>query len=128
MGTVYPERVRCAQDISDDSLTAAAWSRPPDSVCRRLPESPEYLPSPTPCSSRSDLTYWDDQAALGLARLKKDGRIEGLGPGTRLAIQVREPGSHHALSVQQLQRWIDSVSASPAQTLKKAKLRQPLKP
>ena len=29
-----------------------------------------------------------EAAALGLARLKKDGWIEGLGPGTRLEIQV----------------------------------------
>ena len=69
-----------------------------------------------------------EAAALGLARLKKDGWIEGLGPGSRLEIQVREPGSHHTLSVQQVQRWIDSVNASPAETLKKAKLRQLLKP
>jgi hypothetical protein len=68
-----------------------------------------------------------EAAALGLARLKKDGWIEGLGPETRLEIQVREPGSHHTLSVQQVQRWIDSVNASPAETLKKAKLRQLLK-
>ena len=55
-----------------------------------------------------------EAAALGLARLKKDGWIEGLGPGSRLEIQVRERGSHHTLSVQQVQRWIDSVNASPA--------------
>jgi len=57
----------------------------------------------------------------------KDGWIEGLGPGSRLQIHVRHPGSHHALSVQQVQRWIDSVNASPVETLKKAKLRQLLK-
>src|SRR5678816_3414321 len=53
-----------------------------------------------------------EAAALGLARLKKDGWIEGLGPGTRLEIQVRHPGSHHVLSVQQVQRWIDSECQS----------------
>lgn len=68
-----------------------------------------------------------EAAALGLARLKKDGWIEGLGPGTRLQIQVREPGSHHVLSVQQIERWINSVNASPTETLKKATLRQLLK-
>jgi hypothetical protein len=31
------------------------------------------------------------------------------------------------LSVQQVQRWIDSVNASPIETLTKAKLRQLLK-
>jgi hypothetical protein len=65
-----------------------------------------------------------EAAATGLARLKKDGWIEGLGPGTKLEIQVRTPGSHHTLSVQQVQRWINSVNASPVETLKKAKLKQ----
>jgi hypothetical protein len=46
---------------------------------------------------------------------------------TRLEIQVRDPASHHVLSVHQVQRWIDSVNASPAETRKKAKLRQLLK-
>ena len=68
-----------------------------------------------------------EAAALGLARLKKDGWIEGLGPATRLEIHVREPGSHHVLSVQQVERWVSSVNASPGETLKKAKLRQLLK-
>ena len=73
-----------------------------------------------------------EAAAVGLARLKKDGWIEGLGPGTRLeiqvsAIQVSAPGSHHVLSVRQVERWINSVNASPGETLKKAKLRQLLK-
>jgi hypothetical protein len=60
-----------------------------------------------------------EAAALGLARLKKDGWIEGLGPGSRLEIHVREPGSHHALSVQQVERWINSVNASPGETLRR---------
>jgi hypothetical protein len=64
-----------------------------------------------------------EAAGLGLARLKKDGWIEGLGPATRLEIHVREPGSHHSLSVRQLQKWIDSVNPSPADTLKKAKIK-----
>ena len=34
-----------------------------------------------------------EAAGLGLARLKKDGWIEGLGPGSRLEIQVREPST-----------------------------------
>jgi hypothetical protein len=65
-----------------------------------------------------------EAAAMGLARLKKDGWIEGLGPGSRLQITVRDPGSHHTLTVQQLQRWLNSVNPSPTETLKKAKLKQ----
>ena len=46
-----------------------------------------------------------EAAGLGLARLKKDGWVEGLGPGSRLEIAVREPSTMHSLTVQQLQRW-----------------------
>ena len=65
-----------------------------------------------------------EAAAMGLARLKKDGWIEGLGPGSKLEVTVRQPGSHHSLTVQQLQRWLNSVNPSPLETLKKAKLKQ----
>ena len=48
-----------------------------------------------------------EAAALGIARLKKDGWTEGLGVGSRLEITVREPSTKHVISVQQLQRWIE---------------------
>jgi hypothetical protein len=67
-----------------------------------------------------------EAAAMGLARLKKDGWIEGLGPQSKLEITVREPGTYHTLSVHQVQRWINSVNASPAETLRKAKAKQML--
>jgi hypothetical protein len=43
---------------------------------------------------------------------KKDGWIEGLGPGSRLEIQVREPSTMHSLTVQQFHHWIDGVTTS----------------
>ncbi len=49
--------------------------------------------------------------------------LRALGPATKLEIAVREPGSHHVLSVQQLQRWVNSVTVSPADVLRKAKLK-----
>jgi hypothetical protein len=64
-----------------------------------------------------------EAAGLGLARLKSDGWIEGLGPATRLEIHVRHPGTQHTLSVKQLETWIKSVNESPAETLKKARIR-----
>jgi len=67
-----------------------------------------------------------EAAALGLARLKKDGWIEGLGPQSKLEITVREPATHHTLSVQQLQRWLQSVNASPVDSLRKARAKQAL--
>jgi hypothetical protein len=40
-----------------------------------------------------------EAAGMGLARLQKDGWIDGLGPGSRLEIQVREPSTIHSLTV-----------------------------
>ena len=59
-----------------------------------------------------------EPAGIGLARLKKDGRIEGLGVGSRLEIEVREPSTVHCLTVEQLHRWIDGVTTSPAEVLR----------
>ena len=64
-----------------------------------------------------------EAAALGLSRLRKDGWIEGLGPATRLEIEVREPATRHVLSVQQLQRWVNGTTSSPVETLRRAKLK-----
>lgn len=64
-----------------------------------------------------------EAAGLGLALLKKDGWIEGLGPATRLEISVREPAAAHIVSVQQLHRWLDGVTKSPADVLRKSKLK-----
>ena len=65
-----------------------------------------------------------EAAGLGLARLKKDGWIEGLGPGSRLEIQVREPATVHPLTVQQLNRWIENAPKSPADVLRRARVRK----
>src|SRR4051812_6179794 len=67
-----------------------------------------------------------EAAGLGLARLKKDGWIEGLGPGSRLDIQVREPATVHSLTVQQLHRWIEHAPKSPADVLRRARVKQQL--
>jgi hypothetical protein len=65
-----------------------------------------------------------EAAGLGLARLKKDRWIEGLGPGSRLEIAVREPSTMHTLTVQQLHRWVNSVTTSPAEVLRRIKVKQ----
>jgi hypothetical protein len=68
-----------------------------------------------------------EAAGLGLARLKEDGWVEGLGPGTRLEIHVRAPATEHVISVQQLQRWVDGTTASPSETLRRAKVKKLLR-
>jgi hypothetical protein len=49
-----------------------------------------------------------------IARLKKDGLLRDWGPVAGSRILVREPSTHHALTVQQLNRWMDGVTTSPA--------------
>ena len=63
-----------------------------------------------------------EAAGLALARLKKDGWIEGLGPGSRLQIEVREPSTTHSLTVSHLQRWIDG-GTNPADVLRRARVK-----
>jgi hypothetical protein len=65
-----------------------------------------------------------EAAGMGLARLKKDGWIEGLGPGSKLEIEVREPATIHSLTVKQLERWVDGVTTSPAEVLRRARVKQ----
>ena len=65
-----------------------------------------------------------EAAGIGLARLKADGWTEGLGPASRLEIEVREPSTLHSISVQQLDRWMDGVTTSPAEVLRRAKVKQ----
>jgi hypothetical protein len=65
-----------------------------------------------------------EAAGLGLARLKRDGWVEGLGPGTRLKIQVREPATQHVITVDRLTKWINGVTTSPVETLRRAKVKQ----
>ena len=65
-----------------------------------------------------------EAAGLGLARLKRDGWIEGLGPGSRLEIQVREPSTIHSLTVQQLHRWVDGTTTNPGEVLRRTRVRQ----
>jgi hypothetical protein len=68
-----------------------------------------------------------EAAGLGLARLKADGWVEGLGPGSKLQIEVREPATSHTVYVQQVQRWINSSVNSPADTIRKARLKNLLR-
>jgi hypothetical protein len=56
-----------------------------------------------------------EAAGIGLARLKRDGWIEGLGPGSRLEIGVRKPSPNHSLTVAQLPRWVDAVTTIPTE-------------
>jgi hypothetical protein len=65
-----------------------------------------------------------EASALALAALSKHESIDNVGPGTRLEIQVIEPGVTHLLLVAQLRRWLDAPARSPAEVMKKRKLKE----
>jgi hypothetical protein len=65
-----------------------------------------------------------EAAIRGVHLLKKDGWVDNLGPGTELDVEVREPATSHRVTVQQLRRWCDGVTANPGETLRKAQLKQ----
>jgi hypothetical protein len=64
-----------------------------------------------------------EAAALGIQRLKACDWIEGLGPATRLQIEVRQPTTQHELTVAHVRRWCDASAANPAERLLKDRLR-----
>jgi hypothetical protein len=65
-----------------------------------------------------------DAAIRGMALLRRDGWVDNVGPATELEVEVREPATRHTVSVEQLRRWCDGIAASPAEAIRKAKLKQ----
>ena len=65
-----------------------------------------------------------EAARLGVGASDEDSWIEGLGPGSRLKIHVREPSTIPSLAVQQLHRWVEGVTTSPAEVLRRARVKQ----
>ena len=63
-----------------------------------------------------------EAAVLGLRALKRDGWMGQVGPATRLEVEVKEPTVTHALSIRQIERWLES-SGTPSEQMKKARLR-----
>ena len=64
-----------------------------------------------------------EASVLALSALSKHEWIESVGPGTRLEIQVLEPGVTHLLLVAQLRQWLDQPTTSPAESVRKRKLK-----
>jgi hypothetical protein len=64
-----------------------------------------------------------EAAALGLAAQKKDGWTEPVGPATKLEVEVRPPAVKHAVSVLQIQRWLQGATTSPNDRVRKDRLR-----
>lgn len=60
---------------------------------------------------------------LAVKILKADPWIDVVGTATLLDIEVREPTTRHAVSMHQVDRWLDGGATSPNESMKKAKLK-----
>ncbi len=67
-----------------------------------------------------------EAVVLGVRRLNQDSWIERIGPATVLDVEVREPGTKHAISLQQVERWLAGATTNPNEASKKAKLKMML--
>lgn len=65
-----------------------------------------------------------EAAVLGVKLLRAGDWNESPGAATTLEIEVRYPGTKHTVSLQQVSRWLNGVSNSPAESMKKVKLRK----
>ena len=67
-----------------------------------------------------------EAAALGLSLFRTHEWVEPPGPATRLEIQIGQPTVTHEVSIQQLQRWSESTAVTPAERLRKNRVREML--
>lgn len=67
-----------------------------------------------------------EAAVHGVCRLSADPWLDRIGPATMLEIEVCEPATKHAISLQQVERWLASTNSSPLEASRKAKLKMML--
>jgi hypothetical protein len=64
-----------------------------------------------------------EAAVLGVRRFRNDPWIEPVGNATVLDVEIREPSTRHAISLQQVERWLAGATTNPNEGVKKAKLK-----
>jgi hypothetical protein len=64
-----------------------------------------------------------EAAILAVRMFRGDPWIEHVGPATMLEIEVREPAAKHAITMKQVERWLEGASTSPNEGVKKARLK-----
>ena len=67
-----------------------------------------------------------EAVVLGVRRFRKDPWIERVGDAAVLEVEVREPSAKHALSLNQVERWLSGATANPSEASRKAKLKMML--
>ena len=64
-----------------------------------------------------------ESAVLAIQMFRSDPWLERIGPATVLDVDVRHPGTKHAISLQQVERWLAGATTNPNEASKKAKLK-----
>ena len=57
---------------------------------------------------------------------RQDPWLEKIGPATVLEVEIREPSAKHAISLQQVERWLAGATPNPNEASRKAKLKMML--
>ena len=60
---------------------------------------------------------------LSVRRFRNDPWIEHVGNATVLDMEIREPSTKHAITLQQVERWLAGATTNPNEAVKKAKLK-----
>jgi hypothetical protein len=64
-----------------------------------------------------------EAAVIAVRRFRKDPWVEQVGSAVVLDVEVREPSTKHAISLQQVERWLVGATTNPNEASKKAKLK-----
>jgi hypothetical protein len=64
-----------------------------------------------------------EAAVLAIQIFRQDPWLERVGPGTVLDVEVRQPATRHAVTLQQVERWLAGATPNPTEASKKAKLK-----
>ena len=67
-----------------------------------------------------------EAAVMAVKVFREDPWLEKVGPSTVLDIEVREPGTKHAISLQQVERWLAGATTNPNEASRKARLKMML--
>jgi hypothetical protein len=64
-----------------------------------------------------------EAACMAVKLFREDPWLERIGPATVLDVDVREPGTTHSISLQQVERWLAGATPNPSEATKKARLK-----
>ena len=64
-----------------------------------------------------------EAAVLAIQNFRQDPWLERIGPATVLDVEVRQPATRHAVSLQQVERWLAGATPNPNEASKKASLK-----